>query len=194
MGSLSWTIALVACFACGKRDGGPQGPFRMRDTPTKVTLRPLVAEDAAPTSVVLAPDATKLAYTTADGGLFVRPLDARDARPWPTTSLDSPVAIYAAGFFGDGSLAVLSTTAANGWRLHRLTERGEATLVHASPERLHAAVSPVGDRVVVATASTLSEVVPSGLRKIATVERPEDRFVAIAFSPDGTRIANMRVV
>src|SRR5687768_6892583 len=121
MRSLWWIVLLVGWVGCGSRDGGPQGPFRMRETPTKVKMRQLVAGDAVPTSVVLAPDATKLAYTTARGELFVRPLDTRDAKQWSTAALDRAVAIYVAGFFSDGSLAVLSTNAANAWRLHRVT-------------------------------------------------------------------------
>jgi hypothetical protein len=197
MSSLSWTVArlaIIVCVACGNRDGGPRGPFHMRDTPTKVKTRQLVAADAwplgAPISVALSPDATKVAYTTADAALFVRPLAGRDAKRWSTGALEGAVAIYVAGFFSDGSLAVLSTTADNAWRLHRLTEAGAATLVHSSPVRLYAAISPVGDRTIVATASSISEVLPSGLREI--VRMKEDHIVAIAISPDGTRIANMR--
>ena len=182
----------VLGLGCGSK--GPQGPFGMRETPTEVKTKQLVTTSrwplAAPISVTLAPDAKRYAYTTAAGELYVRPLDGGDAKRW-AINLDGAITIQVAGFYSDGSLAVLATTEHNEWRLYRVTEAGDAALVHSAASRLHAAISPVGDRTIIATETAISEVTPTGLRAIAVTE-PADRILAIAISPDGTRIADMR--
>ncbi len=170
----------------------------MRATPTKVRAKPLVTTTvaswplAAPISVALAPDAKNFAYTTAGGELYVQPLAGGEAKRWTTTAIESPISLHVAGFYSDGSLAVLSTTAANEWRLSRLTAAGTATLVHSARSRLFAAISPVGDKTIVATESTLAEVVPGGTLREVLAVKPEERIRGIAISPDGTRIASMR--
>jgi hypothetical protein len=185
--NIGWALVIVAMSACTPRDGKPHGPFHMRSTPRQVTVKPVVA-DGSPISVALSPDATRFAYTTGGGELFVYAFAGSVAKPW-TVQIDGALARYVAGFFTDGSLALLSTTVTNEWRLHRITEAGGATLLHTSPSRLYAAVS--NDRTIIATETTISEVTPNGERQIAKVG--DGALIrAIAISPDGTRIATMR--
>ena len=162
---------------------------------------------AAPMSVALSPDATRFAYTTASGELRVRAIAGGDAKTWTLPTIERPaykagdppkqealVTVWAAGWYSDGSIGVLATARNGEWRLYRVREDGTSTLLHTAAQRFPVAIAPTGDHTVIAKhGQALFAVLPNDqLQQITTVGNGE-QIVALAFSPDGKRIASARV-
>jgi predicted Ser/Thr protein kinase len=164
-----------------------------------VEVAPAQWPDEAPLSVALAPDARRFAYTTAGGKLYVRDLDGTmPPVAWPTPKvaypsllaldapeLRDPVTMWAAGWLGDGALALVGTTRDNAYLVYRVRERGEPELLARFPEPVLAAAA--AERLAIAT----REAVLVGDASVATLA-PGERVSALAWSPDGTRLAVAR--
>jgi len=144
----------------------------------------------APASVAVSPDGTRFAYTTGNAKLYVRQVAGGPAVEWqvPKARAERAIAATVAGWFGDGSLAVVTTTKRD-YQLVRVRETGAFDPLYASPQRILAAVGarPAGgDRVAIAIGAVISEL-PSNAQ-LATVP-PGERVVAMAWSADGERLA-----
>jgi hypothetical protein len=100
--------------------------------------------------------------------------------------------VWAAGWYSDGSIAVVGMLRGGEWRLYRVREDGTSTLLHASTERFPVAIA--GELTVIAKhGQALFSVLPSDqLQQLVTVGNGE-RVLALAASPDGKQIASTRV-
>lgn len=117
------------------------------------------------------------------------------ARTRPTDAAESRfAAMWVAGWFGDGSLALLGAER-EGYQLHRVFADGRSALLYQYARRFTAAATAIGDRVAVAIDDRALFVMSAseGARpdQIVTLD-PGDRVRAIAWSADGARIAYLR--
>lgn len=161
-----------------------------------------------PASVAVTPDAKELAYTTADGRLFVDRLGATtDAgkREWKLPVIAERVAgqpprdfklvtSWAVGWFRDHSVALASISAAGTWHLLRIYEDGRHSVLYSTTERFTA--SAAGDIAVIGAHENAIYVInaakPEDLEPIARLGGGE-MVMALAVSPDATRVAVARV-
>jgi hypothetical protein len=147
----------------------------------------------APSSVVLSRDGKRYATTTvAAEQLFVRALDdtrpdTADVRPLPKDL----VTTRAVGWFGDDSIAILATTREGTYELHRVDQAGQAALVHRAPLRFVAAIGP-NDQIAIGHAEGVWLLGAGGPTPLATAI-PHETIHALAWSPDGSRLAVARV-
>jgi predicted Ser/Thr protein kinase len=164
--------------------------------------------DEAPISVALSPDASRFAYTTATPRLLVRPVAGGQAVTWslpalekarsrPTDTPDSLfVMMWVVGWFSDGSLAVIGTDRDGGHQLHRAFADGRSQLLHRYAQRFTAAATPAGDKVAIAIDDHAMFIVAAAEStapaQIATLD-PGEQVLAMAWSPDGTRLAYARL-
>ncbi len=169
-------------------------------------LFPLVGEpehwprDAA-TSVAVARDGTRFAYTTAGGELRVQAI-ALGAAPesWtvpryrraPAAYGDSLITLWCAGWFSDGSLAVIGTTYRDGYHLFRIDRGGGGRVLHSQAARFSAAVAS-DDRAVIGIAGAGVFVLAAGRDPDQILALgPGETAPAIAVSPDGRQVAVAR--
>jgi serine/threonine-protein kinase len=169
-----------------------------------------------PISVALAPDARRYAYTTGDGRLLVRSLPDGAPVAWVLPGPDKPatrddaaepsrVQLRAVGWFSDGAIALVGSRRDGSTVLDRVHADGRTQRVYRSAQHFTAAVTGVGDRVAIAIdddavmilAAGAGAIVPGVVgdatppAPIATLAHGE-RVAALAWSPDGTRIAYAR--
>jgi hypothetical protein len=162
---------------------GPQVP----DTSTKMKQLTTTTDAQwpaqSPTSVALDPTATKLAYTTGGGKLYVRDLAGGAPVEWSTTvairDKQQPLATpQVGGWFDDGSLAIIGTTA-TARHVIRLRADGTSEPLLESKSRVIAAVSPHGNRIALAQTVT----VLADSKRVAEIARR---------SRGGTRVVERR--
>ena len=164
--------------------------------------------DDAPISVALSPDASRLAYTTANPRLLVRPAAGGPAVAWSLPALEKArtrpsdaaestfVMMSVVGWFGDGSLALIGTDRDGGHQLHRVFADGRNQLLYRYAQRFAAPATPAGDRVAIAIDDHAMFVVTAAEgtapAQIAALE-PGEQVLAMAWSPDGARLAYARL-
>jgi serine/threonine-protein kinase len=176
---------------------------------TQLTAEPKKWATDGLISVALAPDATQFAYTSAGGKLWVRPLAGGTPAAWSiaafeklrsrssgaTTTESTVVTLWAIGWFSDGSIAVVGTTRDGDHHLDRVYPDGRSQELFHQAQRFAAATTPVGDRIVVGLSDSAVFVAPAveggAHTPVAAIETGE-HVRALAWSPDGTRIACAR--
>jgi serine/threonine protein kinase len=183
----------------------PTAPPRMTQL---TTTEPKKWPDETPISVALSPDASRFAYTTARPRLVVRPVAGGPAVTWsmpalekarsrPTDTPDSLfVTMWVVGWFSDGSLAVIGTDRDGGHQLHRVFADGRNQLLHRYAQRFTAAATPAGDKVAIAIDDHAMFAVAAAEGTASTqiaVLDPGEQVLAMAWSPDGARLAYARL-
>jgi serine/threonine-protein kinase len=210
-----WLVAGAAAIAAAvvvvvAQAGPPPAP---QPAPVAFSLRQLTTTSTrdwpkeAPLSVAISPDAKRFAYTTGGGKLYVRDVDGGPNVAWtipkyvePSTKLDvAPrtrelVTSSVVGWFGDGSLGLLGATEDDGNHLYRLRANGTYELLYSHRRRMRATVSPSQDRIAIVDDEALSVLRPgvASPQVIATLGRG-DTAIALAWSPDGTQLAWVRL-
>jgi predicted Ser/Thr protein kinase len=193
-------VAAVVAARPGSRGAAPPAP-RASDA----ELFPIVGEPdhwprEAPTSIAVSRDGTRFAYTTAGGELRVQALAPGAAsEAWtvpkyqrtPGAYGDSLITLSCAGWFSDGSLALIGTTFRDGHHLFRI-ERGGGRLLHSQAARFSAAVAS-DDRVLIGIAGAGVYVLGAGRDPDQILALgPGEIAAAIAVSPDGRQVAVAR--
>lgn len=176
---------------------------------TTVALERLTADprrwpDDVVLSVAISRDGKRFAYTTLEPELYVAAVaDPTRVVKWtapryrrpeqsPTSDFQTEhVTLHASGWFADGSLAVVATTRAATCSLYRVHADGRSTLLHQLDTRFVAAIAP-DDRVAIGKPGEavwlLAEPAPISLLALG----PAERVAALAWSPDGKRLAVVR--
>jgi serine/threonine protein kinase len=181
----------------------PTAPPRM----TQLTATaPRKWPDETPISVALSPDASQLAYTTPYPRLLVRPVAGGSAVTWSMPALEKPrsrpsgtpeslfAMMWVVGWFRDGSLAVIGTDRDGGHQLHQVFADGRNQLLYRYAQRFTAAAA--GDKVAIAIDDhamfAISAAEGTAPAQIAALD-PGERVLAMAWSPDGKRLAYARL-
>lgn len=156
-----------------------------------------------PMTIALHADGRQFAYTRAGSvymDLFVGHIDGKVApQKWALPKLRGSdrrdhaiVAVAAAGWFSNSSIALIGATSRNGVALIRLRSDGGHDVVYEARARFAAAVSARDEIAIGLDDDTIFALAPGGERRpIAQLERGE-RVLALAWSPDGARLAIAR--